>query len=56
MNNTLKWLLAGGAALAGLLLIGAMMLNPMWVGQSITSFGHGTMMYGGHHSTFGVWP
>ena len=54
MKSILKWILVVGAILSGLLLMGALIFNRSWVGQSIIPFGHG-MMYGGHHATFGGW-
>ncbi len=56
MKSILKWILVVGAVLCGLLLMGLLFLNGTWMSQSITSFGHGSMIYGGRHSTFGVWP
>jgi hypothetical protein len=51
MKSVLKWILVVGAILSGLLLMGLLFLNGMWM-----SFGRGGMMYGGRHATFGVWP
>ena len=51
MKNTLKWILAIGAILSGLLLVWALMLNVSWMGQ-LSPVEHG-MFYGGHRASFG---
>lgn len=56
MKNTLKWIPVAGAILFGLLLMATLIFDRMWMGQYITSIGHGGMMYGGRHSAFGISP
>jgi hypothetical protein len=55
MKSMLKWVLVVGAILFVLLVVGMLIFNFSWMGQSSLPYGHGMMMYGGRHSTFGGW-